>query len=96
MDAEILYDAIKLLGSKETLQKQGRPEYRKDEAVIFSTKINGMEVDGYGTIKQVYAYGTKVMNREVTYDIYGGKSGGAGTKELFENIAESQLMSAVL
>ena len=89
-------DAIKLLGLKETLQKQGRPEYRKDEAVIFSTKINGMEVDGYGTIKQVHAYGTKVMDREVTYDIYGVKSGGAGAKELFENIAESQLMSAIL
>ena len=96
VDAEMLYDAIKLLGLKETLQKQGRPEYRKDEAVIFSTKINGMEVDGYGTIKQVHAYGTKVMDREATYDIYGIKSGGAGAKELFENIAESQLMSAIL
>ena len=96
VDAEMLYDAIKLLGLKETLQKQGRPEYRKDEAVIFSTKINGMEVDGYGTIKQVHAYGTKMMDREVTYDIYGIKSGGAGAKELFENIAESQLMSAIL
>lgn len=73
-----------------------RGSLQKDEAVIFSTKINGMEVDGYGTIKQVHAYGTKVMDREATYDIYGIKSGGAGTKELFENIAESQLMSAIL
>ena len=55
-----------------------------------------MEVDGYGTIKQVHAYGTKMMDREVTYDIYGIKSGGTGAKELFENIAESQLMSAIL
>ena len=36
------------------------------------------------------------MDREATYDIYGIKSGGAGAKELFENIAESQLMSAIL
>ena len=31
------------------------------------------------------------MDQEVTYDIYGVKSGGAGTKELFENITEYHL-----
>lgn len=89
-DAELLYEAIKELGSVGYLQKVGRPKYRTGEYVLFS--VSDTE-DGYGIIKKVYEYGTEEQYREVSYCIEGIICGNPDQKRRFKNIRESVVES---
>lgn len=69
LQAEMLYEKIKELGTDKTMICVGRPKYKKGELVLFDFDNGKEKIEKYGKISIVDEYGTLFQRKEVSYDI---------------------------
>lgn len=84
-NAEMLFEAIKELGTDKTMIRVGRPIYKKGEFVSFDFNNGKEKTEMYGKITIIDAYGTLGQNRKVSYDILGSDG------DLYKHIPESDV-----
>lgn len=68
-NACMLFEEIKELGSNETVQKIGIPQYKMGEMVMFYYYNSKEKKEEYGRISIIDRFGTFGQTREVSYDI---------------------------
>lgn len=69
LQAEMLYEKIKELGTDNTMICVGHPKYKKGELVLFEFDNGKEKIEKYGKISIVDEYGTFFQRKEVSYDI---------------------------
>lgn len=84
-NAEMLFEAIKELGTDKIVIRVGRPIYKKGEFVSFDFDNGKEKTEMYGRIAVIDAYGTLGQSREVSYDIQ------ASDGVLYKHIPESDV-----
>lgn len=93
IDAVMLFEEIRELGTLDFIQRIGRPKYKVGEPVLFYVEENGVEYECYGRIAIVDEFGTLGKEKETYYDIEGPDYRDTSKKILYKHFQESKIQS---